>query len=193
MIRLVERFVAPFLTARFAKFAAVGASGVAVNLGTLAVLRHIGVHTNVASALAIEVSILSNFLINHLWTFRDRRLYGQGLIHHGIRFHLVSLVGGAFQFLTFVALNMAWLHLRGGVEAVARYQAGAHDAVERHLWRPLVSPPDVGSLVFPSQIGGIAVATAWNYLVNFYWTWANVPPCASPSSAPRERSPDPSP
>src|SRR5687767_11146527 len=107
--RFIRPFVKPFLSRRFIKFGAVGATGVVVNLGCLALLRRLGVHTNIASAIAIELSILSNFLINHLWTFGDRRGGGPSLGQHLTRFHLVSLVGGGIQFVLFVMLNVLWL------------------------------------------------------------------------------------
>src|SRR5688500_19570837 len=110
------------------KFAAVGASGVVVNLGTLALLRWLRVHTNVASAIAIEVSILSNFAINHLWTFGDRRHGDVSLWRHGAKFHLVSLGGGIIQFVTFVALNVIWLFLFFDQSIIANYAASAPSA-----------------------------------------------------------------
>jgi putative flippase GtrA len=170
--RIASRVVRPFLSGRFVKFAAVGLTGVVVNLGTLALLRMLGVHTNVASALAIEISILSNFTINHLWTFGDRREAGASLLKHGARFHVVSLGGGVIQFLIFVAMNIAWLLLFGGDAAIEAYGAGAHSWAERWLWHPIAQPPEVGKLIYVSQIVGIGAATVWNYLLNFYWTWA---------------------
>jgi putative flippase GtrA len=155
------------------KFAAVGLSGVGVNLGSLALLRWLGVHTNLASALAIEVSILSNFAVNHWWTFGDRRREaGRSLRGHAVRFHLVSLVGGGIQFLIFVTMNLAWLLLFFDPATIEAYFAGAGSTFERWVWHPLVEPPHVGRLVYLSQILGIGAATVWNYLLNFYWTWA---------------------
>jgi putative flippase GtrA len=154
------------------KFAAVGASGVVVNLGTLFLLRLLQVHTNLASAAAIEVSILSNFTINHLWTFGDRRHAEASLLRQGVKFHLVSLVGGLIQFGIFMSMNVAWLLLFGGRAAIEAYTAGTFGFVDRWLLHPIRQPPDVGQLVYLSQLAGIGGAMAWNYLLNFYWTWA---------------------
>jgi putative flippase GtrA len=172
--RLLRPFLKPFLSRRFLKFGAVGASGVIVNLGTLALLRRVGVHTNVASAIAIEISILSNFLINHIWTFQDRRggHDSPSLGKHLFRFHLVSLGGGVIQFVIFVALNVVWLLLFGTQEEIRAYGAGAGTRFDRWVWHPFVEPPNVGGLIYLSQIFGIGAATIWNYLLNFYWTWA---------------------
>jgi putative flippase GtrA len=150
----------------------VGLSGVLVNMGTFALLRLARVHLNLASAAAIELSILSNFAINHLWTFGDRRNGERSLLHHGLRFHLVSLGGGLIQFLVFVTLNVAWLWVLGGQAALREYTAGAGSLADRWIWHPFVQPPDVGHLVYLSQLCGIGTATIWNYLLNFYWTWA---------------------
>ncbi len=62
------------LNARLIKFSVVGASGVAVNMGLLyALTRFMGIHYILSSILAIEVSILTNFILNDIWTWRDRR------------------------------------------------------------------------------------------------------------------------
>jgi putative flippase GtrA len=61
------------LTPRLVKFGIVGASGVLVNMGCLYVLKEfVGIPYFVASLIAIELSILSNFTVNLLWTWRDR-------------------------------------------------------------------------------------------------------------------------
>src|SRR6267143_5243224 len=57
----------------FIKFNIVGLTGVFVNEGLLIALQSVGVYVLTASAVAIEVSILSNFILNDFWTFRDRR------------------------------------------------------------------------------------------------------------------------
>jgi putative flippase GtrA len=163
------------------KFAAVGASGVVVNLGTLALLRLLQVHTNLASAFAIEVSILSNFTINHVWTFGDRRHAQASLLRQGVKFHLVSLVGGLIQFAIFVAMNVAWLLLFGGQSAIDAYTAGTQGFVDRWLLHPIRQAPDVGGLVYLSQLVGIGGAMVWNYLLNFYWTWAERHQDAAPA------------
>ena len=61
------------LTSRLVKFGIVGASGVLVNMGCLYLLKEfVGIPYFVASLIAIELSILSNFTVNLLWTWRDR-------------------------------------------------------------------------------------------------------------------------
>jgi putative flippase GtrA len=55
-------------------FNAVGAIGVALQLGLLALLVHVaGLHYLVATIVAVEATILHNFVWHQQWTWRDRR------------------------------------------------------------------------------------------------------------------------
>jgi putative flippase GtrA len=166
------RQLSKVLSLRFVKFCAVGASGVLVNLSLLAALADgLGIHVNLASALAIEASINSNFIINELWTFRDRRRKKSDAFKRLVKFHLVSAVGGVVQWSAFILCNMAWVGLLGGSIAV-HSSAGEGGILWRYIIGPILHPPEVGALKYISQLLGIGVATFWNYFVNFYWTWA---------------------
>lgn len=89
----------------FIKFMIVGASGVLVNLGVFTLLLHAGLNKYLASPIAIEVSIVSNFLINNYWTFRWRETADAGRVK-GLKFNVVSLVALGISFSTFVMLSM---------------------------------------------------------------------------------------
>ena len=119
----------------FIKFNLVGLSGVGVNEGIFILLRYLGVFYLYASAIAIEISIISNFCFNDLWTFRDRRrghvavrlvkfnaLMIIGLIvqlaivyavttYLGIDATISNLVGiaGAFVIRYFLSIRYTWL------------------------------------------------------------------------------------
>ena len=82
---------------RWAKFNAVGVVGMGVQLGALAVLnRWMRGHYLVASALALEITLLHNFVWHVRYTWRDRRAQDSTL-RQMVRFQLsngmVSLVG----------------------------------------------------------------------------------------------------
>ncbi len=82
---------------RWGKFNVVGVMGMAVQLGSLAVLhRWLGGHYLLATALALEVTLLNNFCWHVRFTWRDRTEVGS-LCGRLVRFHLsnglVSLVG----------------------------------------------------------------------------------------------------
>jgi len=89
----------------FIKFALVGASGIMVNLGTLTLLLGLGINRYLASPMAIEMSIISNFLLNNAWPFRWRNLAG-GLCLRGMKFNLVSLPALAISYGVFVTLSL---------------------------------------------------------------------------------------
>ena len=58
---------------RLLKFALVGLSGVAVNMGFLVFFTEIlKIVYWISSIIAIELSIISNFFLNDLWTWKDR-------------------------------------------------------------------------------------------------------------------------
>jgi len=88
-----------FPWARFLKFCLVGGSGVLVNYGVYLPLTRWGhVLEESSQALSIAVSILTNFVLNEVWTFRDRRSGGaSGFFRRLGQFYLVSLVGAAIQ------------------------------------------------------------------------------------------------
>ena len=162
--------LAPFFSSKFLKFCAVGASGVVVNLGVLAALRALDMRSSFASAWAIEVSILSNFIMNELWTFRDQRGGGTALARAG-RFQLVSLVGALMQWTVFLVGNLGCLWWLSGGTAVDAYFSAGESGLMGSLQHLIMDPPDVGNGIYLSQMVGIGVATVWNYLANFYWTW----------------------
>ena len=77
---------------RMLRFGLVGASGVVVNQGLLMLLHgKLGAPLLVSSAVAIECSILSNFLLNSKWTWRHD--YGRSLrawLEKAIRYHAAT-------------------------------------------------------------------------------------------------------
>ena len=79
--------------------------GLLVNIGSFRLLLELGLHKFLASPIAIEVSIISNFLMNNYWTFADRTLVGRTRIR-GLKFNLVALGALTLNYLTFVALSM---------------------------------------------------------------------------------------
>ena len=148
------------------RFGLVGLSGVGVNLCALAIFSALGLVSTLASALAIELSVLSNFALNDRWTFSDRR-HGSWWVR-ALRFQLVSLVGALMQWVTFVALGLIFSLCELSIGGWADYQ---------HVWESgglmslVATPPELGAWQYLAQLIGIAVATSWNFLVNLTWTW----------------------
>jgi dolichol-phosphate mannosyltransferase len=80
---------------RFLKFCLVGASGVGVNEGLLwALTEKAGLPYWGSAAIAIETSIVTNFILNNYFTFRQRNEPGtKAFFSRLIKFNVVSLVG----------------------------------------------------------------------------------------------------
>ena len=58
---------------RFIKFGIVGGSGILVNMGFLWFFTEmVGLYYLISSVLAIALAMISNFIWNDLWTWRDR-------------------------------------------------------------------------------------------------------------------------
>jgi len=95
---------------RVGRFCAVGASGVAVQTLTLAVLLKVGgIHYIPATALAVEASVLNNFLWHRRWTWADRpkACVGWALLRFNATNGLVSLIGN----LVIMIALVSWLNL----------------------------------------------------------------------------------
>jgi len=89
---ILEKLAGPLLPARFVLFAAVGASGVLVQLAALATLRH-ALTFAAAQACAVWLAMTSNYLLNNAVTYRDRRLRGLGFWRGLATFYLICGIG----------------------------------------------------------------------------------------------------
>jgi dolichol-phosphate mannosyltransferase len=127
---------------RFLKFIGVGLSGVVVNEGILALTTLFTTWSKyVAEIPGIEVSIITNFILNDYFTFRDRRTgQNSAFFSRLLRFNLISIVG--------VLINIGIYSLITGVFGL--------DNLPGRLLANFI---------------GIVVAFLWNYLVNNVWTW----------------------
>lgn len=88
----------------FVRFSAVGLSGVLVNLGIFSLLLMGGMSKFLASPVAIEASIIWNFLLNNFWTFQERDTV-HGLRMKGLKFNVVSLLSLSVSYSTFLLLS----------------------------------------------------------------------------------------
>ena len=140
----------------FIKFNVVGLVGVVVNEGVLLFLVFEGMYYLNASAVAIEISIISNFVLNDFWTFRDRRhghivvrlLKFNGLMIIGLLVNLAILYAGtdylaipyaisnlfgiaaAFLLRYWLSVRFAWIKKEEeSVEPQPGPQAGAPSAL----------------------------------------------------------------
>jgi len=90
----------------FIKYCLVGLVGVVVNLGAYLLLnRYFQIPLQVASLIAIETSIVSNFLFNNYWTFKTRPKK-LSTIRRLLNFHIAAGISGLlFYYLFFLLLT----------------------------------------------------------------------------------------
>jgi dolichol-phosphate mannosyltransferase len=90
--------------AMFLKFVAVGLSGVVVNEGAYWLLTRYGglaAYDYWAVVIGIEVSIITNFILNDSFTFAGRRR-GKSFIGRLLKFNLICVVGAGIQWGLFM-------------------------------------------------------------------------------------------
>jgi len=95
---------------RFIKFILVGGSGVIVNEGTRFLLtRFAGLaypRDVIAVPIGIEVSVITNFLLNYYFTFADCRGKGaKSFFGKLVKFNLISLLGASVQYGIYLGLT----------------------------------------------------------------------------------------
>ena len=141
----------PRRAARVLRFAAVGLSGVAVNLAALHLFAGLLKLPEIAaSALAIEASILWNFALHDAITFRDVRAVARaGPLGRLARYHAVSAASALLQFGTFVLAGIALVHATGRAE--------------------------LGALRYAAQGAGVVVGFTWNFAGSAGFAWAAGP------------------
>jgi dolichol-phosphate mannosyltransferase len=105
---------------RAMRFGVVGATGTAVNTAVLYLLaRGAGLPLSLSSALAVELAITSNYLLNDRWTFAARRRS----FRRFVKFNVASLAGLGLNVTT------VWLLARAGVYFLAANLVGIAAAV----------------------------------------------------------------
>ncbi|MFC2022971.1 glycosyltransferase [Chloroflexota bacterium] len=118
---------------RFGKFCLVGLSGVVVNTGLLWLLTEgAGLFYLLSAAIAIETAIVSNYLLNDYFTFRDRRSGGaKPFFYRLLKFNIISLAG--------LGINIGVLSLLTEVFNVYYILSNLGGIVAATLWNYLVN------------------------------------------------------
>ncbi|MGB9911251.1 MAG: glycosyltransferase [Microgenomates group bacterium] len=87
-------------TIRFLKFAVVGFIGYIINALGLELFYRLGLSPGPAAGLGAELAIISNFTLNNLWTFSEKRITGfKRIIWKFFQFNLTSLGAVILQWL----------------------------------------------------------------------------------------------
>lgn len=111
LIYIFKVRIQEILNNRFFKFLVVGGTGTLVQLVSLALARALlpqfswGLFTslNVALLIAVELAIVSNFVLNNLWTFADRKISLSQVPTKFVQFNIASSGSILIQFLVVTA------------------------------------------------------------------------------------------
>lgn len=100
---------------RFIKFLVVGGTGFFMQFLTVYIAIHLGVEQFIAAMIGGETAILSNFILNNLWTFGDTKaIKEQGsFFKRLVKFNLASLGAIAIQgIVVYIAVHILGEHLQ---------------------------------------------------------------------------------
>ncbi|MCB9812917.1 MAG: glycosyltransferase family 2 protein [Pseudomonadales bacterium] len=119
LLYILKVRIKDMLNSRIFKFAFVGGVGTFVQLVSLSIIRNLLptfqllVFTNflVATLLSIELAIMSNFALNNLWTFSDRKLKKSQIPTKFLQFNLAS-AGSILIQLTINSLGETFIGLK---------------------------------------------------------------------------------
>lgn len=95
LMLLLQKLIGPAVPVRFLLFSLIGGLGVGVHLGTLWSALTLGASFAVAQGIATVVAMTGNFLLNNLFTYRDRRLRGWRIFSGLASFYAVCGAGAA--------------------------------------------------------------------------------------------------
>jgi dolichol-phosphate mannosyltransferase len=123
---LLYHLTGRLLPARFFLFAAVGITGLGVQLAVLwAAFRLTGANFLGSQFLAIMAAMTSNFFVNNSFTYADQRLRGRRMWRGLLSFYIACGIGA------FINLAIAeWLYLK----STTYWVAGLAGAVVAALW-----------------------------------------------------------
>jgi dolichol-phosphate mannosyltransferase len=92
-ILVLDKLIGRYVPVRFAIFAVIGATGIAVHLATLWLAKAAGIHFAVGTAIAVIVAMTYNFILNNIITYRDQRLRGRAFLAGLSSFYAIGAVG----------------------------------------------------------------------------------------------------
>jgi dolichol-phosphate mannosyltransferase len=142
------------LTNRIFKFLMVGGLGAAVQIITLGLWRNVAPY-QLAYFLAVECAVFSNFTLNNIWTFADRKLKAGQLPGKFVQFNLASsgsiIIQQIIAFLgeKFIGISLVLLTL------------------------PIIDLKIDTGMIF--AVVGILIGMFWNFFAYNFFIWKKKP------------------
>jgi putative flippase GtrA len=139
---------------RFAKFAIVGAIGTLVDYSVFNFVAYfIGFEEVVSQGFSFVAAVISNFILNRNWTFRDSR--SKRLRVQLAQYVLVNVIGLIIRTPIFIGFSVLFDGLLAG-----------------RLLPFSIDPVWLAHNL--ALAGAIGVVLLWNYFVNRRWTFSDV-------------------
>lgn len=139
---------------RFLKFAAVGALGAVIDLGTANLLTHLfDMQLVYAGSLSFICAVCSNFILNRYWTYPDSR--SRPLMHQLGMFFLVNSIGIAIRIPTLHFVEPVMLRI---FESTVHLSSTTSEFLAKNA----------------TLVLAIGIVMIWNFFVNRYWTYNDV-------------------
>ncbi len=139
---------------RFLRFAFVGLIGAVIDFGVFNLeTEFFFIPSTIAAAVSFVLAVISNFVLNRLWTYPDSR--SKQLTHQLTQFTIVSLVGLGIRTLFFTWLEPPLIKL-----------------FENSSLHISLTPSFLGHNI--TLAVSIGVVMLWNFFANRYWTYADV-------------------
>ena len=92
-------------SSQFIKYCCVGLSGIFINIGCYTLItRTLDIPINIAIIIAIELSIITNFIGHHRWTFKKKKTKKQSFTKRITSYHLSVLVSSLMNIACFYTL-----------------------------------------------------------------------------------------
>ncbi len=149
---LLDKLAGPIIPVRFLLFAMIGGFGVLTHLATLWLAVYpVGIGFAVGQGIATMVAMTGNFLLNNLFTYRDRRLRGLALATGLLSFYAVCGLGAAANVgiasHLFDANHSWWLAGLGGAAIGAVWNYAMSSVF---VWRSRAAAPAVRQAQAPT-------------------------------------------
>ena len=107
-----DKLVGRYIPVRFLNFVLVGLLGVVVHLAVLGFcFRLVGLGFYLSQAIATLVAMTTNFNLNNVFTYHDRRLRGLQLVYGHLSFYVICSIGAIANFqiaLLLYQLQVPW-------------------------------------------------------------------------------------
>jgi dolichol-phosphate mannosyltransferase len=133
-----DKLLGRYVPVRFLVFVLVGLFGVVVHLAVLGLcFRLLGVEFYFSQVIATLVAMTTNFNLNNVFTYRDRRLRGLELVYGHLSFYVICTIGAIANFqLAQMLFDLAVPWALAGLSGAVVGAVWNYGVSSTFTWRP---------------------------------------------------------